>query len=100
VTDAERRSVAITAWNLDVHLSPREQAMEVHARVTLRNAGSAPLSRIALQLSSTLHFEMVGLQGKKVAFTQHTVASDADHTGKLEEAVSSAGGGVGRRAHR
>jgi hypothetical protein len=87
VTDAERKSVAITAWNLDVHLSPRERAMEVHARVTLRNAGSAPLSRIALQLSSTLHFEMVGFQGKKVVFTQHTVASDADHTGKLDEAV-------------
>jgi hypothetical protein len=87
VTDAERKSVAITAWNLDVHLSPREQAMEVHARVTLRNAGSAPLQRIALQLSSTLHFEMVGFQGKKVVFTQHTVASDADHTGKLDEAV-------------
>ena len=87
VTDAERKSVAITAWNLDVHLSPREQAMEVHARVTLRNAGSAPLQRIALQLSSTLHFEMVGVQGKKVVFTQHTVASDADHTGKLDEAV-------------
>lgn len=87
VTDAERRSVAITAWNLDVHLSPRGQAMEVHARVTLRNAGSAPLSSVALQLSSTLHFEMVGFQGKKVAFTQHSVASDADHTGKLQEVV-------------
>jgi hypothetical protein len=87
VTDAERRSVAITAWNLDVHLSPREQAMEVHARVTLRNAGAAPLQRIALQLSSTLHFELAGFEGKKAAFTQYTIASDADHTGKLEEAV-------------
>ena len=87
VTDAERRSVAITAWNLDAHLSPREQAMEVHARVTLRNTGSTPLGSVALQLSSTLHFEMVGFHGKKVAFTQHSVASDADHTGQLQEAV-------------
>src|SRR5579875_1477818 len=46
VTDVERRSVAVTAWNLDVHLSPRQQAMEVHAQVTLRNSGSTPLSRI------------------------------------------------------
>ncbi len=87
VTDAERKSVAIAAWNLDVHLSPREQAMEVHTRVTLRNAGATPLSRIALQLSSTLHFEVVGLHSKKLAFTQHSLASDADHTGKLDEAV-------------
>ncbi|HVT98040.1 MAG TPA: hypothetical protein VHE33_11080 [Acidobacteriaceae bacterium] len=87
VSDAERRSVAVTAWNLEVHLSPREQAMEVHARVTLRNAGAAPLNRVALQLSSTLHFETVGFRGKKLVFRQHEIASDADHTGKLNEAV-------------
>jgi hypothetical protein len=87
VSDAERRSVAITAWSLEVHLSPREQAMDVHARVTLRNAGSAPLKRVALQLSSTLHVETVGFRGKKVAFRQHEIASDADHTGKLDDAV-------------
>jgi len=79
--------VAITAWDLDVHLEPRQQAMEAHARVRLRNTGPAPLQRIALQLSSTLHFETVGWQGKKVAFTEHDLASDADHTGKLDEAV-------------
>src|ERR1700728_767459 len=87
VTDAERLAVAITAWDLDLHLSPRAQSVEAHARVTLRNAGAAPLSRIALDLSSTLHFETVGWRGKKVSFTQGTVASDADHTGQLAEAV-------------
>jgi hypothetical protein len=79
--------VTITAWDLDVHLSPREQSMEAQARVTLRNDGAAPLQRIALQLSSTLHFATVGMGGTKVAFVQSTVASDADHTGKLQEAV-------------
>ncbi len=87
VTDAERRSVAITAWDLDVHLTPQQQAMEVHARVTLRNAGSTPLAQIALQLSSTLHFETIGFHGRKVAFTPASIDSDADHTGKLAEAV-------------
>jgi hypothetical protein len=86
VTDAERTAVAITAWDLDVHLNPRDQAMEVHARVTLRNASSAPLGNIALQLSSSLHLETVGLQGRKIAFATHDLASDADHTGKLTEA--------------
>lgn len=87
VTDAVRAAVAITAWDLDVHLSPRQGSMEVHARMTLRNAGAAPLEKVALQLSSTLRFETVGWQGRKVAFAQHTVASDADHTGQLQEAV-------------
>ncbi|MFP5229900.1 MAG: hypothetical protein ACLGXA_19980, partial [Acidobacteriota bacterium] len=89
VTDAERQAVAVTAWDLNLHLMPQQQSMEVHARVTLRNAGAAPLAQIALQLSSTLHFETLGFRGKKIAFTAHSVASDADHTGRLTEAVIS-----------
>jgi hypothetical protein len=91
VTDAERRAVAITAWDLDLHLSPRTQSVEAHARVTLRNGGAAPVDKIALELSSTLHFETVGWRGKKVAFAQGTIASDADHTGQLAEAVIALG---------
>lgn len=87
VTDAERTAVVITAWDLDVHLNARQQSMEARAEVTLRNGGAAPLGRIALQLSSTLNFEMIGLRGKKIGFEQNTVASDADHTGQLHEAV-------------
>lgn len=87
VTDALRRSIAITAWDLDVHLTPREQSMEVHARVSLRNAGAAPLSTIPLQLSSTLHFETIGLDGRRLPFHASVTASDADHTGHLTEAA-------------
>ena len=87
ITNAERTAVVITAWDLDVHLSPRQQSMEAHARVTLRNDGAVPLPRIALQLSSTLNFETIGLRGVKVPFEQSLIASDADHTGQLREAV-------------
>jgi len=89
VTDAVRAAVVITAWDIDVHLSPGQQSMETHALVTLRNADDSPLGKIALQLSSTLNFETVGLYGKKLAFTSSTVASDADHTGQLHEAAFS-----------
>src|ERR1700734_2547509 len=88
VTDAERGgAIVITAWNLDVHLNTRQQTMEAQARVTLRNGGASALNKIALQLSSPLNFEVIGLRGKKVGFTQNTIASDADHTGQLHEAV-------------
>ncbi|MGA8531687.1 MAG: hypothetical protein WB622_18345, partial [Acidobacteriaceae bacterium] len=87
ITDALRRSLTITAWDLDVHLTPRDQSVEVHARVTLRNAGTTPLSELPLQLSSTLHFETIGLGGQRVAFRAYPLASDADHTGQLTEAV-------------
>ncbi|MGB7353341.1 MAG: hypothetical protein WBD06_06540, partial [Acidobacteriaceae bacterium] len=54
---------------------------------TLRNAGSSPLSEIPLQLSSTLHFETIGLNGRRLTFRTFPLASDADHTGQLSEAV-------------
>jgi hypothetical protein len=87
ITDADRTAVVITAWDLDVHLNPRQQSMEAQARVTLRNNSASPLERIAVQLSSTLNFDMIGLHGKRIAFQQNTVPSDADHTGQLHEAV-------------
>lgn len=87
LTDAERRAVDITAWDLDVHLEPGKQSIEVQARVTLRNAGASPLAVIPLQISSTLHFENVGLAGKALPFTQAMLPSDADHTGNLREAA-------------
>jgi hypothetical protein len=89
VTDAERRAVAIAAWDLDLHLSPREQSLEAHARVTVRNDGSTPLLLLPLQLSSTLQFETIGLAGKRLVFTSSIVNSDADHTGQLTEAAIS-----------
>lgn len=87
VTNTERSTVSITAWDLEVHLAPRQESMEVHARVTLRNDGSAPLREIPLQLSSTLNFEDADLNGTRLTLTQATINSDADHTGQLHEAA-------------
>ncbi|MGB6611856.1 MAG: hypothetical protein WBE63_19115 [Acidobacteriaceae bacterium] len=87
ITDADRTAIVITAWDLDVHLAARQQSMEAQARVTLRNTSAAPLNQIALQLSSTLNFDMIGLRARKITFRENTVPSDADHTGQLHEAV-------------
>jgi hypothetical protein len=87
VTDAERSAVTFTAYDLNVHLTPHAQSLEVHARVTVRNDGNAALKEIPLQLSSTLHFEAIGVGGKRVEFTQAMVNSDVDHSGQLREAA-------------
>jgi len=87
ISDAERQAVAITAWDLDVHLTPRDQSLEAHARVTLHNAGAEPLKLLPLQLSSSLHFETIGLQGRRLPFSTTTLNSDTDHTGQLIEAA-------------
>jgi hypothetical protein len=87
VTDAERLSVAITAWDLEVHLTPHDQAIEAHAQVTIRNDGAGPLKLIPLQLSSSLHFETIGFRSRRIAFSTNVINSDADHTGQLVEAA-------------
>jgi hypothetical protein len=84
---AERQAVTFTAFDLNVHLRPADQQIAVRALVTLRNDGKIPLTRIPLQISSSLNWERIRLDGKDVAFQVTTLNSDADHTGQLHEAA-------------
>jgi hypothetical protein len=85
--DAERRAVTFTALDLEVHLNSAAQRIAVRALLTVRNGGKAPLARIPLQISSSLNWERVRLDGKDVSFPVATVNSDTDHTGQLHEAA-------------
>ena len=87
LTPAARTSLLFTAYDLDAHLTPAVSTLTMHARITVRNIGSEPLPRIALQISSSLLWESVTLDGKPLALTQHLLDTDADHTGKVSEAV-------------
>ncbi len=86
-TDAERMAMTFTAYDLDVRLMPRDHGIAVRARLTLRNDGDQPLKQLPLQLSSSLNFEDVRMDGKRLPFGQQTIDSDVDHTGQLHEAV-------------
>ena len=57
VTDAERSALTFTAYDLDVHLTPASAAISVRAGLTVRNDGPAPLTRLILQISSSLHWD-------------------------------------------
>jgi len=85
--DADRQAVTFTDFDMDVHLRLAEQRIAVRALVTLRNDGKAPLTRIPLQLSSTLAWERIRLLGKDAPFTVASLNSDTDHTGQLHEAT-------------
>jgi Peptidase family M1 domain len=93
VTDAERASLTFTTYDLDVHLTPAQSKLAVHAGFTVKNSGKEPLTRLALQISSSLQWESFAMRsGGRVAqlsFTVQTVDTDADHTGKATEAVVS-----------
>lgn len=68
----------------------------MRARLMVRNAGTEPLRRVPLQVSSTLGWESaaeITSAGARVplALVQHTIDTDADHTGQANEAVLTLG---------
>jgi len=92
VTDAERTALTFTAYDLDVHLTPASAGISVRAGLTLRNDGPAPLNRIILQISSSLHWDAFSTRNPQapstpLTFAAHLVDTDADHTGQMQEAV-------------
>ena len=85
--DADRQAVTFTGFDMDVRLRSAAQQIAVRALVTVRNDGKPPLSRIPLQISSSLNWERIRLNAHDVAFQVATLNSDADHTGQLHEAA-------------
>ena len=91
LTDDQRSAVLFTAYDLDARLAPATSHLTLRARLTLRNISAQPLARVALQISSTLHWETASLITPTVVtpltLIQHLIDTDADHTGKASEAV-------------
>jgi Peptidase family M1 domain len=91
IPDAERAALTFTAYDLDVHLTPAQSRLAVHAEFTVRNSGKEPLKRLIFQVSSSLQWESFAMrsggQVLPLTFTVQTIDTDADHTGKATEAV-------------
>ena len=85
--DAERQAVTYTDFDMDVRLHAAAQQIAIRALVTVRNDGKTPLTRLPLQISSSLNWEQIRLNGKSVVLQITTLNSDADHTGQLHEAI-------------
>jgi hypothetical protein len=92
VSDAERKSLTVTSYDLDVHVAPASSSLSSRSTLAVRNDGPAPLSRLILQISSTLHWDGISLARpslplSKLTYTSRLVATDTDHTGWVAEAV-------------
>ncbi|HEY1986903.1 MAG TPA: hypothetical protein VGG85_15920 [Terracidiphilus sp.] len=85
--DGERQAVTFTDFDMDVHLRLESHQIAVRALLTVRNDGKVPLNRIPLQISSSLDWERIQVQGKDAAIQEATLNSDSDHTGQLHEAA-------------
>jgi len=87
VTNTERASLTFLSYDAEVHLVPSKHSLSARTQMTVRNDSPQPLHRIALQISSALAWYSIHANGKSVPFVVHSIDSDIDHTGKLEEAI-------------
>ncbi len=93
VSDAERNALTFTAYNLDLHLAPATHRLSARAGVSVRNDGTSPLTRLVLQISSSLRWDGLSIATPGAPLIRLTsisrrLATDVDHTGWVSEAVA------------
>ena len=89
-TDRDRAAIDITSYDLDIRLTPATSQLTGRARLTLTNTSDTPLTRIGLQISSSLTWTSATLQGQtnlRLPIAQHLLDTDADHTGQAKELI-------------
>jgi len=85
----DREAFSITGYDLNATVDSAQQRLAVRGKITLRNDSDLPQKNIALQVSSSLNWISIQLDGKPVEFFSQTYTSDIDHTGALSEAILS-----------
>lgn len=83
----DREAFTFTHYNLDVRIEPEQQRLAVRGKTTLRNDSASPQKILVLQISSSLDWRSIQLDGKPAQFASQLYTSDIDHTGALSEAL-------------
>jgi hypothetical protein len=86
-TALNREAFTITRYDLEVRLEPEQQRLGARGKITLRNDSVQPQKILALQVSSSLSWRSIRVDGKSVQFVSQPYISDIDHTGALSEAI-------------
>ncbi len=85
----DREAFTITKYDLAISLEPQQQRLGARGRITLRNDSGHAQNIVALQISSSLNWRSIRVEGKPVQFVSQPYFSDIDHTGALSEAIVS-----------
>ena len=83
----DREAFTIAKYDLEIRLEPEQQRLGARGKITLRNDSAHPQKIVALQLSSSLNWRSIRVNGKTVQFVSQPYVSDIDHTGALSEAI-------------
>src|SRR5579864_6817669 len=83
----DRNAFTFTEYRLQAQIEPATHSFSAGGTVTLRNDSEVPQKNAVLQISSSLGWQEITLDHKKVLYVSHPYESDVDHTGFLNEAV-------------
>jgi len=83
----EREAFMVAKYDLAIALEPQQQRLGARGKITLRNDSGHPQKIVALQISSSLSWRSIRVDGKAVQFVSQPYVSDIDHTGALSEAI-------------
>jgi hypothetical protein len=83
----EREAFTIAKYDLEIRLEPEQQRLGARGKITLRNDSTQPRKVVALQISSSLNWRSIRVDGKAVQYVSQPYMSDIDHTGALSEAI-------------
>jgi hypothetical protein len=83
----DREAFTFTKYDLEIHLEPDQQRLGARGKIMLRNDSALPQKIAVLQISSSLAWRSIKVDGKAMQFVSQPYASDIDHTGALSEAI-------------
>jgi len=83
----DREAFTITRYQLEVQVDRTSHVMAVTGKLTLRNDSNQPQKLVTLQVSSSLAWNAIALDGKPLQRLDDNYTSDIDHTGSLSEAI-------------
>jgi hypothetical protein len=83
----DREALTFTKYDLEIRLEPEQKRLGARGKITLRNDSTQPQKIAVLQISSSLDWRSIRVDGKAVQFITQPYVSDIDHTGALSEAI-------------
>jgi hypothetical protein len=83
----DREAFTITKYDLEVRLEPEQQRLGARGKIALRNDSAQPQKVVTLQISASLNWRSIRVDGKAVQYVSQPYMSDIDHTGALSEAI-------------
>jgi hypothetical protein len=83
----DREAFSVAKYDLEIRLEPEQQRLGARGRITLRNDSGQNQKIVGLQISSSLNWRSIRVDGKVVQFVSQPYISDIDHSGALSEAI-------------